>query len=380
MNILILDAYYPRFLESATPLVTVGSPDYVTMRDRLLDLRFGTSDFYSRNLTTLGHRAQDIVFNCEPLQQQWIAEHRRTPVSRGWLSGAFGKLPFFRKGPSVEAFDPLQVALEQIRAVKPEILYMQDLNLLPPETLRALKTEGSVGLVVGQIACPLPEPEYLSAFDLILTSFPHYVERFRRLGVASEYFRIAFDPIVLDEIGTVSKTHECTFVGGISPAHSERLTFLERLAREVDIEFYGYGANLLQAGSPIAPRHRGEVWGLEMYRALARSRITVNIHIDVAENYANNMRLYEATGSGTLLLTDMKDNLSDLFKIDEEVVTYRSPGEAIEKIRYYSENPAKSREISLAGQRRTLSDHTYLNRMHELTAILEDYLSHKKRT
>ena len=52
-----------------------------------------------------------------------------------------------------------------------------------------------------------------------------------------------------------------------------------------------------------------EVWGLDMYRALARSKITINRHINVAENNANNMRLFEATGTGSLLITDRKDNL-----------------------------------------------------------------------
>ena len=59
-----------------------------------------------------------------------------------------------------------------------------------------------------------------------------------------------------------------------------------------------------------------------MYRVLARSKIALNRHIDVAEDHANNMRLYEATGVGTFLITDAKRNLSELFEPGEEVVTY----------------------------------------------------------
>ena len=40
-----------------------------------------------------------------------------------------------------------------------------------------------------------------------------------------------------------------------------------------------------------------------MYNILSRSKISFNRHINVAENNANNMRLYEATGMGSLLLT-----------------------------------------------------------------------------
>lgn len=149
---------------------------------------------------------------------------------------------------------------------------------------------------------------------------------------------------------------------------------LEYLARSTKIEFFGYGVESLNRSSPIVACHHGEVWGLEMYRALARSRVTLNRHINVAENNANNMRLYEATGVGALLITDRKDNLGELFEVGKEVVAYSSPEEAAELIRYYIEHPSEARAISLAGQARTLRDHTYQRRMEELVLVLERYL------
>ena len=74
---------------------------------------------------------------------------------------------------------------------------------------------------------------------------------------------------------------------------------------------------------------------LNMYKILGRSRISFNRHINVSENYANNMRLYEATGMGSLLLTDKKDNLNKLFEIDREIVTYSCKEEAAEKVNFY---------------------------------------------
>ena len=113
---------------------------------------------------------------------------------------------------------------------------------------------------------------------------------------------------------------------------------------------------------------------MDMYRVLAQSRITVNVHIDVAENFANNMRLYEATGCGALLLTDEKDNLDDLFRTGDEVVAYRSVDDAIDKIRHYMQHPDEAAAIARAGQQRTLSEHTYRHRMEELSEILDRYL------
>lgn len=372
MKILIVDTYYPAFLASFyAQQGDLAAADYPNQRQTLLNACFGTSDFYSRHLNALGCEAQDLVVNCVPLQQAW-AKANDVPLSQLAL-----KVPprLFRVpllGKFLASLPGLMdVAIAQIKAEKPDVLYCQDLSFFPGEVLRELKQY--VRLIVGQIACPLPPESFLKGYDLILTSFPHFVPRLRALGVASEYFRIGFDPRVLEKLGEVPKDVEASFVGGISRHHGKAIPVLEYLARTTPIQFFGYGADRLDADSPIRARHHGEVWGLDMYRALARSRITLNRHINVAENNANNMRLYEATGVGSLLLTDRKDNLGELFEIGKEVVAYSSQKEAAELIHYYLSHPDEAQAIARAGQARTLREHTYAHRMQELVPILMRY-------
>jgi hypothetical protein len=266
----------------------------------------------------------------------------------------------------------MDVAIAQIKAAKPDVLYCQDLSFFPGDVLLELKKH--VRLVVGQIACPLPPASFIKGYDLVLTSFPHFVERLRTQGVASEYFRIGFDARVLDKLGAVEKDMGFSFVGGISRHHGGAIPLLEFLAKHTDMRVFGYGSNSLARSSPIRKRHGGEVWGMDMFRALARSNITLNRHINVAENYANNMRLYEATGVGTLLLTDRKDNLHELFEIGREIVTYASQEEAAELVQHFLAHPQQASDIARAGQARTLRDHTYAQRMAELVPILARYL------
>jgi hypothetical protein len=338
----------------------------------LLKAAFGTSDFYSRHLNSLGVDAHDLVANCVPLQKAWATENE-VPFS-AWalrLPHRTFRLPFI--GARLAALPGLmEVAIAQVRALKPDVLYCQDLSFFPGRVLQELKSH--VRLVVGQIACPLPPKSFLKGYDLILTSFPHFVPRLQALGVASQYFRIGFDTRVLELLGDVQKDIGASFVGGISRHHGKAIPLLEYLAMNTPIEFFGYGAKTLSRSSPIRRRHHGEVWGLDMYRALARSRITLNRHINVAENNANNMRLYEATGVGSLLITDRKDNLGEIFEVGKEVVAYSSQEEAAELIRYYLDHPEEAATIASAGQARTLREHTYRHRMEELIPMLEGYL------
>ena len=268
----------------------------------------------------------------------------------------------------------LDIAKEQIKAYKPEILYCQDLSFFPEEILLEIKKENNIRLIVGQIACPLPPKSFLNPYDLILTSFPHFVNRLRNDGKNCDYFKIGFDQRVLSKIRENNRDIDFSFVGGISKYHNYASNNIEYLIKKANLQVYGYGANNLPFNSNIRKNHKGERWGLEMYDILSRSKISFNRHINVAENNANNMRLFEATGMGSLLLTDKKDNLRQLFEEDREIVTYDSKEEALEKYNYLINKPEELANIAKAGQLRTLKEHTYENRIKELIEILNNHL------
>ena len=86
------------------------------------------------------------------------------------------------------------------------------------------------------------------------------------------------------------------------------------------------------------------------------------------------MRLFEITGVGSLLLTDAKVNLSDLFDDGSEVVRYESADELVERARHSLDHEDERKAIASAGQARTLRDHSYSRRMADLASILEERL------
>jgi len=114
--------------------------------------------------------------------------------------------------------------------------------------------------------------------------------------------------------------------------------------------------------------------GIDMYRLLSQSRITFNKHADAAFGDVGNMRMFEATGVGTCLLTDTGDNMTDLFEENKEVVVYRTIDEAVDKLRYLQENPDIIKDISKAGQSRTLKDHTIMNRCEQIDNAIQKLL------
>ena len=366
MRILILDTYYENFLSHwyrQNP--QASSLPYDQQWRALQDQCFGTADFYSSNLMLLGHEAAEIVINCEPLQRQWAAEQSLS-LDNGLRSKLErGVRRILRRTANEKWF--YQVLAAQIKEFRPDVLYIQDMNSLHGQFLREMKPH--TGIIAGQIASPMDPGIQFQQYDLVLSSLPHFVDRLRRQGVASEYFKLGFDPRILKHLNS-GQRYGAVFVGTLSNLHRGRIKFLERLA-SAGLDVWGSGAEMVDQNSPLHARHHGEAWATDMYQILRSAAIVINHHLDLAESFANNMRLYEATGVGSLLLTDWKQNLDQIFAVGGEVVAYRCEEEALELMIYYLEHEAERQQLGAAGQRRTLQEHTYYHRMAELIDILE---------
>jgi hypothetical protein len=257
--------------------------------------------------------------------------------------------------------------LAQVRAYRPDVVQIQIPDYMPPEIVRAIHDE--VRLVVGQLAAPLP-PWPLLGYDLMVSSLPNLVEAFRSQGLSAEWIPLAFEPSLLERIPSGDRDVQVSFVGSLSPHHASRLTFLSEVAARRDMDIWTADATGPTAGGIRATFHPA-VWGRQMYEVLGRSLATINNHIDVAGDYANNLRLYEATGMGALLITDAKKNLGQLFEVGREVVAYRDSAECSELIAHYVDHPSDAAAIAHAGQQRTLRDHTWLDRMARLAEFVK---------
>jgi hypothetical protein len=391
MRFLIVNTDYGTFLRQlySQYYALETAPYEEQMRARTESL-FGVADFYSSNLRRLGHEAWDVYSNNEFMQRAWAREHglpvgearprarttyRMLERVRGvaantplrYLKRPLGPLLHVLGGQQAWLYDILSA---QIRHYRPDVLLNQNISLASRFFQEA---KPYARLLVGQHASVMPKGQDLNVYDLMISSLPNLVDYFRRQGVSSELHRLGFEPGVLQRLGEVKKSRLVSFVGSVFAAHASRREWLDYVCQRTGVEVWGQ-VNGLPQDSPVADCHRGTAWGLEMYRILSGSHITLNHHIDVAGNYANNMRLFEATGVGTLLITDWKENLHEMFDPGSEVVAYRSREECVELIQHYVNHDHEREAIARGGQRRTLRHHTYYERMQELVDIVGRYL------
>ncbi len=78
-----------------------------------------------------------------------------------------------------------------------------------------------------------------------------------------------------------------------------------------------------------------------------------------------NQRVFDVPASGAFLLTDYKEVLGEMFA-PEDMVTFRSPEEAREKLEYYLKYPETRRRVAARARERVLSRHTYGHRAQDM--------------
>lgn len=312
---------------------------------------------YADALAARGHKVAVHFAGCPPLSRARDREHG-----------------VVRKG----GYDAETAAhVEHVESFSPDVLLVLDMNWRDAQHYRRMRHNAS--MIVGQSAYPLHPGFDYGGYDLVVSSLPHYVDMFRSLGVASELLPLGFDDRALADLRAQPRVHDGAFVGSFTHYHGAASALLEALAHTGQVEFWGEGIEALPRSSAVRAWARGEAWGLEALRIYARARIVVNRHIDLAGDHANNLRMYEATGAGAMLLTDAKSDLARYFEPGVELVAYRNVNECIELLQRYLADADARASIAAAGQQRTLRDHTIPTRMAQLEAILRERLVARRR-
>lgn len=417
MRLLKIGIYYSSYLDQFYAQRSgLAAQGYTTQHTALMDDCFGSSNFWTSALNDLGYETCDLVANAQPLQRMWATEQQLAFDPNNWL------------------FD---ITAAQIKNFSPEVLLVADYSTITAEFLRYLKDIcPSIRLVLGWCGAPFRDGSIFKECDIVLSCVPELVSHFQESGHRSHHVNHAFDRRVLERIKpSAAAAAEFVFLGSIIKSdqfHLGREKLLAQLLKETNLQIWSEAGRELSSAQPattipsdgertvtssgqpqwrrqvsslpllgslarrasrlihgsdnssIAPpppvdpdiinRSEGPLFGLKMFQQLHDSRVALNTHIDISPINASNMRLFEAPGIGACMLTDWKANLSELFELDSEVVTYRDADECVEKVKYLLTHEDERRNIAAAGQRRTLRDHTFDHRAVQIDALIRQAL------
>lgn len=395
--------YYPQYIQNyylKNP--AIGSKSYSEQYKHLVNDSFEIVSSYSKNLNKIGIEAFDIISNAFILQNSWRKENN---------------LP--------TGTTTTELIIEQLNFYKPDVVWIDDFSIITGEWKnKLLRQVPSIKLLIGHICAPYNSviAEKFKLFDIMFTCIPCLKNELTKLGIKTYLLYHGFEKSILNNINTENKFPESDFLfsGSLytgSGFHNTRIEYIEKMLDagiKMDLycnlesrnktvvkkSIYSFIALLKKLHIenvidkiPFLKKHKGygdvpikyysrklinstkpPVFGYEMYKLLSKAKICFNSHGEIAQKCAGNIRLFEATGVGTCLVTDWKENINDLFEPNKEIVTYKSVEECIEKVKWLLNNPVEREKIAKAGQKRTLSEHTIENRVKTMNEIINKEL------
>jgi glycosyltransferase involved in cell wall biosynthesis len=258
------------------------------------------------------------------------------------------------------------IALAQIEEHRTEVFYNLDPVAFGDSFIERLP--GSVKRTVAWRAAPSRNAAFLK-HDIIVNNFPSLLEGYRAQGARTEYFFPAHDPEMDRYAAIADRPVDVVFFGTFSRHHQNRVAMLESVARlrdrlavvlHLDISrFTRLAETPLGWAGPLRKHRRsrdiratasGPIYGRDLLAALGNAKIVVNGAIDMSSRDRGNMRVWEALGCGTLLLSDTghyPPGLTD----GEQYVGYRDPRDVPDIIAALIADDERRKAIAAEGHR-----------------------------
>ena len=315
-----------------------------------------------------------------------------------------------------------EIILEQTKRFKPDILFIFDPSYYDNKNrlIELLEQTPSVKKKICWYGAPEGSTKIFKNYDLVLTNSIILMHRLSKEKINSQQLNHAFEPKSLELLKEKNtRINQMSFFGSLVQGndwHKQRIENIEKIADSVPFNIFSetnelpildqIKKDLIMSRYSISkkwvnifPSNRffkrysdsknlpcydssnisiskkqlfDPLFGIQMLQKLSRYSVTFNQHISHTGDYACNMRLFEATGVGTCLLTDRKKNLDELFEEDREIICYSSGEEAIEKASFLIENQKFTEKIAINGRLKTLSVHNTKNQVELLDCYIKD--------
>lgn len=382
ISIFKIAPFYNRFLRDFyANHAEFKTASYAVQHRALMDACFAWSDYWKTYLEASGlYQVTEIVYNAPYLQKAWARENGFQFNEDRWQ---------------------VEIVIEQLRRSGADVFFSNEgwFQQFPSNQLKALFPRL---FIVGYDGTALKSQEAYGGCDFMVANTRGALDFYEKSGKRTFLYKLGFETSILEKIHydeTADRPYDVTIVGGVSIAknvHVRRVKLLHYLSKHLKLNLFlmepttkdliSYWLNLVRNRNEIGDYfelarntlylkklHRlnaGPIFGVDMFAALAKSKIALNVHIDSTADNAGNMRLFEATGVGCCLLTDWKPNISDFFDIDNEVVVYRSFEDCLEKIHYLLNHEAERKRIAGNGFKRTHGEHILKPQIEKFSKVL----------
>ncbi|NUU60324.1 CgeB family protein [Paenibacillus agri] len=367
-----------------TPPLPLTPAEEEKLRGRLTGFKTGYDEGYLRGRLAILHGRPEEPLPVRDIHVMYVASGKGYPYSPldEAAVAALQKLTT-----RVTVTDVRQNLVELAGADHPDLVIVLDGMDLPLEQINVLRGSGI------RTAIWLTDDPYYTDFtlkivlhyDYVFTLERNCIDFYKGLGCQQVHY-LPFGVHREHYHPTTTRSPIQRDISFIGSAYWNRVNFFREILPDL-MQYNTVINGIWWDRLPEAPQYGERIeigkWMSPQETALAYSgsKIVINLHRSHIDEDVNNNslgikavspnpRTFEIAASGTLQLCDARDDMGNFYKPGEEIETFASPKEMMDKIRFYLTHEEERQEIVLRAYERTLKEHTYTKRLNQLLTII----------
>jgi glycosyltransferase involved in cell wall biosynthesis len=281
--------------------------------------------------------------------------------------------------------------LQQATAIKPDLLFVFKGAYVKPETIAAIKANGTVAInfypdVSFRTHGPYL-PSALPLYDWVFTTKSFgLADMAEQLAVENASFLPhAYDPethrpVELDDTDRENYLCDVSFIGNWSPKKQKLLEHVRRELPDIDLRIWGPDAwravSQLTGAFQSAP-----VLGTEYAKAINGSAVNLAILSEQRTGARSGdqitSRTFHIPAAGGFMLHERTDEAVEYFVDGKECAFFSGPDDLVAKLRHFVAHPEERRQIAAAGRERSLASGYSVDA--RVQTVLERYAQLRQR-
>jgi hypothetical protein len=356
MKFLRISSLYPELINSYyNKYKFIRNESYEKQYNHVINQKFSISNFLTKELEKKNIKTCEIISNLKYLQHAWLKKYEK------------------KENKSILA--------QQILHYNPDVIFFGNLDLIDREINEILNSANFKNIIkIGYHCAPINDKQLsaLKNLTFLVTCVEDYKKKFKNI-IDTILIPHAFDISCLDKT-TKKRDIDIAFIGSLflkKELHYNRINILYEIIRSkyksyVAVNFKNFFLNFLQfflknilTNSVIVFKvfyiflnSKKAIFGKDMYEILQRSKVMINLHINDTQ-YSGNMRLFEGTGCGCLVVTDKKKGTKKLFIDKKEIFIFNNNEVIFKLITNCIDSYQFFKRVSFRAQKKTLSKYHY---------------------
>ncbi len=261
--------------------------------------------------------------------------------------------------------------IKAVQEAKPDLVFVLRGMDYWPETLLKIKKEHNTKLICWWLEGPKvieKSIEKAPCYDFYFINSRYSVEEHKKKGIKNCFY-LPFGADLEFYKRTIPVEYQCD-VGFVGAWDQNRQNLLQSLTGFDNVSIWG--PKWRKKDNKMLKIIKGDgIYNNDAAKFYSFTKI--NININAWYNYIPSgvsLRIFDIPACGGFLITDFVEELPDLYKLPDEMETFKTQDEFIDKIKYYIKNASLREKIAENGYKRVIADHTYEIRMKQLLDII----------